>query len=150
MGAGYHGGFGKTKGEERRESKISEKECASFNANSTSMSNYKIIETPIEKFVNYSLNYDNPNAKGKAEAYEKGLGYNKSNAKELQEKIHNVIISGAVKPYSSSNTEFGAKYKFRISITGPNGKTKNVIVVYQVDKGSTIPRLITNYVEAKK
>ena len=34
-------------------------------------------------------------------------------------------------------------------VTGPNGKTKNVIAVYQIDKGSNTPRLITNYLEGK-
>ena len=34
-------------------------------------------------------------------------------------------------------------------VTGPNGKTKNVIAVYQIDKGSNTPRLVTNYVEGK-
>lgn len=140
MGAGYHGGFGRTKGalsKGKRDYK------------SVSMPNYSNIKTPIEKFINYSLDYSNPNAKGKAEAYENGLGYKKDNAIDLQKKIHNAISSGYVNPYSISETEYGTKYKFRISITGPNGKTKNVIVVYQIDKGSTIPRLITNYVEAK-
>ena len=150
MGAGYHGGFGKTKGAERRESGISQAKEFYSQECSVAMPNYSNIETSIEKFVGYSLNYDNPNAKGKAEAYEKGLGYKKDNARDLQEKIHKTVSSGLIKPYSTSETEYGTKYKFRISITGPNGKTKNVIAVYQIDKGSTIPRLITNYVEAKK
>lgn len=37
------------------------------------MPNYTNAVTPAEKFVNYSLDYSNPNVKGKAEAYEKGL-----------------------------------------------------------------------------
>ena len=44
---------------------------------------------------------------------------------------------------------YGTKYKFRIPVRGPNGKIKNVIAVYQIDKGSSIPRLITNYMEGK-
>ena len=149
MGAGYHGGFGKTVGAGRKTPRISQSKGIGLHESSVSMPNYGNIKTPIEKFVDYSLNYENSNAKGKAEAYEKGLGYNKANAKDLREKIHNTVSSGIVKPYSASETEYGTKYKFRISITGPNGNTKNVIAVYQIDKGSTIPRLITNYVEAK-
>jgi len=30
------------------------------------------------------------------------------------------------------------------------GQIKNVIAVYQIDKGSQIPRMITNYVEKKR
>ena len=150
MGAGYHGGFGNTKGATRREIEISQSKGIFSYESSVSMPNYSNIETAIEKFIDYSLNYENPNAKGKAEAYEKGLGYNQANARDLQEKIHSAVSSGKIAPYSISQTEYGTKYKFRIPITGPNGKTKNVIAVYQIDKGSTVPRLITNYVEAKK
>ena len=150
MGAGYHGGFGKTKGAQNRSIGTSQTQSSSIQESYGFMPNHSNIETPIGKFVDYSLNYDNPNAQGKAEAYKKALGYTKDNAVELQEKIHNSVSSGAINPYSISETEYGTKFKFRISITGPNGKTKNVIAVYQIDKGSTVPRLITNYVEAKK
>ena len=150
MGAGYHGGFGETSGAKKREIATVPLKKVFVQESDAAMPNYSKIETPIEKFIEYSLNYDNPNAKGKAEAYEKGLGYTKNNAIELQEKIHNAVSFGKIAPYDISETEYGTKYKFRISITGPNGKTKNVIAVYQIDKGSTNPRLITNYVEAKK
>jgi len=112
------------------------------------MPNCTNASTPKEKFINYSLDYSNPNAKGKAEAYEKGLGYTKDNAAELIKQIHD-FVTGGNKPYEISQSEYGTKYKFRIPVRGPNGKTKNVIAVYQIDKGSSIPRLITNYMEGK-
>lgn len=115
---------------------------------SSTMPNCTNASTPKEKFVNYSLDYSNPNAKGKAEAYEKGLGYTKDNATGLIKQIHDYVTSGN-KPYEVSQSEYGTKYKFRIPVHGPNGKTKNVIAVYQIDKGSSIPRLITNYMEGK-
>lgn len=119
------------------------------NSISSSMPNYTNAVTPAEKFVNYSLDYSNPNAKGKAESYEKGLGYTKDNAKGLIKQIHD-YVTGGNKPYEVTQSEYGTKYKFRIPVKGPNGNTKNVIAVYQIDSGSSIPRLITNYVEAKK
>ena len=99
--------------------------------------------------MKYSLDPNNPNAKGKAEAYEKGLGFTMQNADGLISQIHSAVTTGSVKPYDVSTTEFGVKYKYRIPVTGPNGKTKNVIAVYQIDKGSNTPRLITNYLEGK-
>lgn len=105
--------------------------------------------TPLKKFTKYSLDYDNKNAVGKAEAYEKGLGYTKSNASELKNQIHDAVTTGTIKPYDVSQSQYGTKYKYRIPVTGPNGKTKNVIAVYQIDKGSDTPRLITNYLEGK-
>lgn len=116
---------------------------------SSSMPNCQKAVTPSEKFINYSLDPSNPNASGKAEAYEKGLGYNKGNAKGLISQIHDYVTSGK-KPYEVSQSEYGTKYKYRIPVTGPNGKTKNVIAVYQIDKGSSTPRLITNYLEGKR
>lgn len=114
-----------------------------------SMPNHSKAITPIEKFVNYSLDYSNPNAKGKAEAYKKGLGFTKSNAGELKNQIENSVKSGVIKPYEVTKSEYGIKYKYRIPVKGPNGKTKNVIAVYQIDKGTNTPRLITNYLEGK-
>lgn len=132
MGAGMSGNYSNTKG-----------------SSNQSMPNHSKATTPIEKFVNYSLDYNNPNVVGKAEAYERALGYTKSNAQGLVSQIHNAVTSGTAKPYQVSETEYGIKYKYRISVTGPNGKTKNVIAVYQIDKGSSTPRLVTNYVEGK-
>ena len=118
-------------------------------SNEMIMPNHQSAVTPAEKFTNYSLDYNNPNAKGKAEAYEKGLGYTKDNANGLISQIHNYVTSGN-KAYEVIQSEYGTKYKYRIPVTGPNGKTKNVIAVYQIDVGTTTPRLITNYLEAKK
>ena len=115
---------------------------------STSMPNAEKAVTPREKFINYSLNPDNPNARGKAEAYEKGLGYTRENADGLISQVHNYVTSDN-KPYEVSQLEYGTKFKFRIPVTGPNGKTKNVIAVYQIDSGQSVPRMITNYLEGR-
>ena len=115
-----------------------------------SMPNHRQAVTPPEKFIEYSLNYDNPNSRGKAEAYEKALGFNKSNAGMLIEQIENAVRNESVSPVSISETEFGTKYQYRIPVKGANGQIKNVIAVYQIDKGTDIPRMITNYVEKKK
>lgn len=115
----------------------------------TQMPNYSDAVTPREKFVNYSLDYENKNAVGKPEAFERALGYTKENADDLIDQIHKAVTSGKVLPYGTEITEYGIKYKFRLPITGPNGKTKNVIAIYQIDAGTTKPRLVTNYVEGK-
>lgn len=114
-----------------------------------SMPNRAKAQTPLEKFTSYSLNERNPNNKGKAEAYRRALGYTRENARDLRDKIHTAVTSGQVKPYEVSQSEYGTKFKYRIPVTGPNGKTKNVIAVYQIDKGDFIPRMITNYVEGR-
>ena len=105
--------------------------------------------TAKEKFMNYSLDYNNPNAVGKAEAYERGLGFNKSNAESLISQIDAAVKSGTNSPIEIISSGFGTKYKFRIPVKGINGMIKNVIAVYQIDAGSEIPRLITNFLEGK-
>lgn len=114
------------------------------------MPNHENAVTPKEKFTEYSLNYDNPNAKGKAESYENALGYTKKNADGLIRQIDDAIRNETVSPIEIIESEFGVKYKYRISIKGANGQVKNVIAVYQVDNGDIIPRMITNYVERKR
>ena len=75
--------------------------------------------------------------------------YNIENAIDLKKQIHNAVTKGTIKPFDVSESEYGTKYKYRIPVTGPNGKTKNVITVYQIDKDGDTPRLITNYLEGK-
>lgn len=130
--------------------KVAENEAALARlAEGSSMPNCANAKTPIEKFSKYSLDPDNPNAKGKAEAYRRGLGFTQENAQELRDAIHSAVTSGIIKPYEVAKGQYGMKYKYRIPITGPNGKTKNVIAVYQIDNGSTTPRMVTNYLEGK-
>ncbi len=145
MGGGYHGGFGKTSGSIGSGGNSNN---GSVHSDTGSMPSYEKAITPREKFINYSLDKNNPNAKGKAEAYERGLGYTQKNADGLISQVSEYVTTGN-EPYQISVSEYGTKYKFRIPVTGPNGKTKNVIAVYQIDKGDSIPRMITNYLEGK-
>ena len=85
----------------------------------------------------------------KAEAYERGLGFNKANAESLISQIDDAVKNGTNSPIEIITSEFGIKYKFRIPVKGINGMIKNVIAVYQIDAGSEIPRLITNFLEGK-
>lgn len=114
------------------------------------MPNYQSAETPLVKFEKYSLDPTNPNNHGKAKSYKDGLGFDQSNAKQLQQAIHKAVTSGKYRPFDIKKGEFGIKYAYRIPVTGPNGQTKNVIAVYQIDPGKSIPRLVTNYLDKKR
>ena len=114
------------------------------------MPNYQNAITPKEKFIDYSLDYQNPNASGKAEVYERTLGFTKDNSELLINQIDDAICGGKVSPYEISESVFGTKYKFRIPVKGVNGQIKDVIAVYQIDTGTDVPRMVTNYVEKKK
>ena len=69
------------------------------------------------------------------------------NCATLIGQIHEAVVTESVRPYEVSQSEHGTKFKFRIPVKGPNGKTKNVVAVYQIDNGSMVPRMITNYLE---
>lgn len=124
----------------------------SSNYGNEPMPNHENADTNFKKkFWDYSLDPYHSAGKNKARAYQEALGYNKSNATGLYNQIHDAVSSGSVLPYEITPPNgYGVKYKYRIPITGPNGQTKNVIAVYQIDNGTSIPRLITNYLEAKQ
>jgi filamentous hemagglutinin len=42
------------------------------------------------------------------------------------------------------STDFGRRFEVEIPITGPNGRSGTLFTVWQFDKGSTTPRMITN------
>lgn len=144
MGTGIKGPYINTKGS------LKTNESKTDGQSITQMPNYQNTVTPIEKFSKYSLNPSNKNNDGKAEAYKKGLGFDQDNADELRKAIHDKIISGRVSPYEIEQFQYGVKYKFRVPVTGPNGKTKYVIAVYQIDNGEVTPRMVTNYLDKER
>ena len=67
----------------------------------------------------------------------------------MKEQIISKVNGGTAKIVKTQDTEFGPRYTFEILVKGPNGSTKTVVVVYQVDNDRGIPRLITNYLKKK-
>ena len=144
MGTGIKGPYINTKGSlKTNETKTEDLPLAQ-------MPNYQNAVTPIEKFSKYSLDSSNKNNDGKAEAYERGLGFNQNSTEELRKAIHDKITSGEISPYEIERFQYGVKYKFRVPVTGPNGKTKYVIAVYQIDNGEVTPRMVTNYLDKER
>ncbi len=112
------------------------------------MPNYKKAITPDEKFLKYSLDFNNPNGRDKAVLYEKLLGYTKENYLSLKNQIHVAIISGTASLLKIHENKFGViKYAYGIEVTGANGRTATVVAVYGIEKTSKEPRMITNYIK---
>ncbi len=115
------------------------------------MPNYEKATIDTNKFLKYSLDMNSKSGgKDKAIAYKNGLGYDQTNYKSLISQISFQINSGNIKLTEIEKAQYGFKYKFEISVTGPNRKTKIVVAVYQIDNGNAIPRLITNYLKKEK
>ena len=115
------------------------------------MPNYQKATIDDRKFTEYSLNMESKSGgKDKAIAYKNALGYDKTNYKSLINQISNQINTGKAKLIGLEHASYGTKYKYDVNVIGPNGNTKTIVVVYQIDKnGNGVPRLITNYIKKK-
>ena len=69
------------------------------------------------------------------------LGFNYENWEEFSDQIFDKLQTS---PFISAvDTKFGTKYNVPMRITGRKGKDMEVTTVWQIDKGSNIPRFIT-------
>jgi hypothetical protein len=104
------------------------------------------VVIPIEKLMNYSLDFEkDPN---KAVAFKSALGYTKKNADKLVENIQRNIQN--YKAVYKNNNGYGDIYEAVINLTGENGKTANVLTSWIVENGLDYPRLTNVYVTKKK
>jgi hypothetical protein len=72
---------------------------------------------------------------------------------------HETVIQGEMSPLSArprrleddaetmNITEYGIKYSISGSITGPNGRSANVVSVWIILTGEDVPRFVTAYPE---
>jgi hypothetical protein len=103
------------------------------------------------KFVDYSMNPANPGNQGKWIAFAE-LGYDVSTpegrrvgfAHILQQVTAALPCALAGDPFP---TPYGSRYRVKIEILGLNQKKGTLVTVWQVDKESLIPRLVTNWLE---
>ncbi|MDR0935472.1 MAG: hypothetical protein LBM98_02185 [Oscillospiraceae bacterium] len=101
---------------------------------------------PFEKFTKYALNPDGD--ANKAEAFLMALEYDLTNYEMLIEDIKlNITNYNAVpKP----DLGHGQRYEIIMELTGPNGKTANVLTAWIDDKETGEMRLINAYIDRKK
>ena len=65
-------------------------------------------------------------------------------------QTHTTVLSGKTGPCEVSLSEYRTKHEFRMPVVGKNVRTKKVLVVYQIDKGSMIQGMIANFPESKR
>ena len=101
-------------------------------------------EIPEQKFAQYALNpQKDPN---KAKAFKETLGYDLSNYQDLMTKIEESIDES--KFVEKGDLGHGMRYEYIIEITGPNGKSANVLTAWIDDGGGK--RLTSVYVTKKE
>ncbi len=97
------------------------------------------------------MNPANPANQGKWVAFE-AIGYDVQNASSRSLAAQNVIsqlkqqlIDAPAIPGQTST--YGLRFKVEVMLRGVNGRQGCLITVWQIDNGSEIPRLITNWLE---
>lgn len=103
---------------------------------------------PKEKLIGYALNPDHPVGKEKARAFKVALGYIKENSEELREKILELFDEKDL--VLKREGKYGKQYEQIMKITGPNGKTANVLTAWIKENESSEPRLVSVYVTEKE
>jgi hypothetical protein len=100
------------------------------------------------KFLRYSMDPGNPNNNGKWKAWSQ-LGYDVDDLTNRAAASEDVIRQvrdqlDRLPAREGKSTDFGRRFEVEIPITGPNGRSGTLFTVWQFDKGSTTPRMITN------
>ena len=103
------------------------------------------------KFSGYSMDPANPRNNGKWTAF-RDLGYDTATVTGRDEAADDVVsqmraqLSTAVAiPRPAS--PYGRRVEVSTILRGPNGRTGTLVTVWQYDIGSTVPRLITNFLK---
>ncbi len=94
------------------------------------------------KLRHYLLSTSHPVGRFKARFFE-ALGYSAENWEQIETDIRGLIDAAEARP--SEKTEYGAKYEVRGMITGPNGRSAEVVKVWIILTGEDVPRFITAY-----
>ena len=100
-----------------------------------------------EKIQGYFLNSNHPVGKHKARVLNSVLGYHYGNWEELSNKLFDGVQTSAVT--RETVTQYGTKYKIPIKVEGKKKKSMILNTVWQIDKGSNIPRFITTTFDKK-
>ena len=109
--------------------------------NSYRLPNSISASTIQEKIQGYFLNSNHPVGKHKARVLNSVLGYHYENWEELSNKMFDAIQTASVKKVVVA--VYGTKYKVPITIIGKKNKSMVLNTVWQIDKGTNIPRFIT-------
>ena len=101
-----------------------------------------------DKIVKYSLNKGHPDGSPKAVAFEKYLGYTLEKKEAFEAFIRNSISDGEIS--FVADTPHGSKYKGVSYVTTLQGDQIQLITVWQIDHGATVPRYITAYLKPER
>lgn len=113
---------------------------------------------PEGRFTEYLLNPEHPRNQGGSGRKTDGfaqLGYDLSEGaprsdamRHIEKQLREKLAESPTKVQKP--TPWGARVKTYTQITGPNGKSGTAVGVWQIDNGTTIPRLLTLWARVHK
>ena len=94
--------------------------------------NYDRALIEDSKLVDYALNPQSERGQHKARVFARALGFALSNWQQCKQAI---LAALPEQPATlTGETVFGKKYEVVLPITGPNGRTVDVITIWQFDR----------------
>jgi hypothetical protein len=104
------------------------------------------------KLVDYALSPESERGRHKAHVFERALGFTRANWQDLKRAILDALPRCDAAP--QPDTPFGKKYTVVVPVTGPNGRSADVLTVWQYDRlpdGTLrdVPRLVTLYLPSR-
>jgi hypothetical protein len=104
--------------------------------------NLENAEIPKEKIEGYLLSSSHHAGKSKAEYFSR-FGFNVDSWNVLAEAL---LRHAAVQEVEKvEDTPFGTRYTIRGSLDTPDGRNQTILVVWFIEKGEDVPRLVTAY-----
>ncbi|HJQ70959.1 MAG TPA: hypothetical protein VKA70_18430 [Blastocatellia bacterium] len=106
--------------------------------------NYQDAVIEQKKLEGFSLNPFHDYGKNHARVFKSALDFDQSNWALLAQRIQEGL------PYCEAvlkkDFQYGKLYEVVLPITGPNGKTLNVLTAWIIEIGTDYPFLVTTYV----
>ena len=100
----------------------------------------------IAKLRDYSLNLLHPEGKHKARVFAASLGFSASDTEKLREMIFAAILTNDAEPGRSD--DHGSRFLVDFATQGLRGMV-TIRTAWIIDRGETIPRLVSCYVKRK-
>jgi Domain of unknown function (DUF6883) len=137
--------------QEQAESTLARLEQLKAGSEVDHLPNVERADVDLTKFSDYSMNEGHPANGGKWVAWN-DVGYSidsasgrEAAAQDVMRQLDSQLPETAAT--FSKTTEWGSRFQVRTTIEGPNGRMGTLVTVWQYDKGSEIPKLITNWLE---
>ncbi len=135
MGAGFHGGFGGTKGAEGQKAPVTAT---------------KDVRYSKKKTEGYLLNPNHPMGGAKAKFMKEVLGYSQADSHLFHKNVAASLVGK--NPSKTETSPFGIKHTYRTKVIGKNGDavSAKVVVVIQKDNGRITYKIVTVYPDKKE